>query len=147
MGDTLPLSRSKSHNILLVITCSDFRFIFTMPLIKNKKFWEELITYFLWYDVNRIQHDASNNSSIVECVLVAGVKFLPSRCLATLGRYTYRQTDERDLWSTPLIWAHVPWHIYQVSAFKNWQGGHLDTQTAWRYHMPNSISFFPKHGK
>jgi hypothetical protein len=30
----------------------------------NKKFWEELIAYFPWYDTNRIENDASNNSSI-----------------------------------------------------------------------------------
>jgi hypothetical protein len=56
---------------------------------KNKKLWEELIAYFLWYDTDRIENDASNNS-IVARVFVAAVKSLPSRCLATIGGYTYR---------------------------------------------------------
>jgi hypothetical protein len=41
------------------------------------------------------------------------------------------QTDGRDLWSTPLRWAQVPWYAYQISyrlfqVFKSWGG---DTQT------------------
>jgi hypothetical protein len=36
-----------------------------------------------WYDADRIENDASNNSSIAACVFVAAVTFLPSRCLAT----------------------------------------------------------------
>jgi hypothetical protein len=34
----------------------------------DKKFWEELIAYFPWYDTDRIENDVSNNSSIVACV-------------------------------------------------------------------------------
>jgi hypothetical protein len=83
----------------------------------NKKLWEELITYFPWYDTGQIENDASNNSSIVACVFVTAViflpsccvatigeilptrylatigGFLPSRCLPTIGGYTYRHTD------------------------------------------------------
>jgi hypothetical protein len=41
--------------------------------------------------------------------------FLPSRCLAKIGRYPYRNRhDGRDLQSAPLRWAHIPWHTYQV---------------------------------
>jgi hypothetical protein len=54
------------------------------------QFWEELIVYFPWYDTGHIENDVSNNSSIVACVFVAEVTFLPSRCLATIGGYTYR---------------------------------------------------------
>jgi hypothetical protein len=53
---------------------------------KNKKFWEELIGYFPWYDTGHIANDASNNSSTVSCVFVTAATFLPSRCLATIGR-------------------------------------------------------------
>jgi hypothetical protein len=53
-------------------------------LKRNNKFWEELITYFPWYDTSHIENDASNNSSIVACVLVTAVTLLPSRCLATI---------------------------------------------------------------
>jgi hypothetical protein len=51
----------------------------------NKKFWEELIAYFPWYDTGHIENDATNNSSTVACVFVTAVTFLPSRCLATIG--------------------------------------------------------------
>jgi hypothetical protein len=51
----------------------------------NKKLWEELIAYFPWYHAGHIENDASNNSSIVACVFVTAVTFLPSRCPATMG--------------------------------------------------------------
>jgi hypothetical protein len=53
----------------------------------NKKFWEELIAYFPWYDTGHIENDASNNSSIVTCVFVTAITFLPSRFLATIGGF------------------------------------------------------------
>jgi hypothetical protein len=105
---------------------------------KNKKFWEELIACFPWRDSNRIENDASKNSSIVACVFVAAVKFLlsrcpqmlggllPSRCLvARGGTHLYTKSDGRDSWSKPLTWAKVPWYTYQVSSrlvqpFKCW---------------------------
>jgi hypothetical protein len=42
------------------------------------------------YDKGHIENDVSNNYSNVACVFVTSVTFLPSRCLATIGRYTYR---------------------------------------------------------
>jgi hypothetical protein len=51
----------------------------------NRKPWEELTAYFPWYDTGHIEKDASNNSSIVACVFVTAVTFIPSRCLATIG--------------------------------------------------------------
>jgi hypothetical protein len=51
------------------------------------KFWEELMAYFPFYDTGHIENDASNNSSIVACVFVTAVTFLPSRCLATIGGF------------------------------------------------------------
>jgi hypothetical protein len=59
----------------------------------NKKFWEELIAYFPWYNMDYIENDVSNNSYIVACVFITVVTFLLSRCLATLGGYTYRHTE------------------------------------------------------
>jgi hypothetical protein len=55
-----------------------------MEIKYNKKFWEELIAYFPWYDTDRIVNDVSNNYSIVTCVFVTAVTFLPSRFLATI---------------------------------------------------------------
>jgi hypothetical protein len=48
----------------------------------------------LLYDTDRIENDASNNSSIVACVFVVAITFLPSRCLAAIGGYRYRHTDQ-----------------------------------------------------
>jgi hypothetical protein len=63
---------------------------------KNKKFREELIAHFPRYYTGHIENDASNNFSIVSCVFVTAVTFLPSRCLATIGGiHTHRQ--QRDL--------------------------------------------------
>jgi hypothetical protein len=53
----------------------------------NKKFWKELIAYFPWCDTSHIQNDASNNSSIIACVFITSVTFLPSRCLVTIGGF------------------------------------------------------------
>jgi hypothetical protein len=53
-------------------------------LTNKKKFWEELIAYFPLYDTGHIENDTSNSSSIVACVFVTTVTFLPSRCLATI---------------------------------------------------------------
>jgi hypothetical protein len=38
-------------------------------------------------DTGHTENDASNNSSIVACVLVTTVTCLPSRCLATIGGF------------------------------------------------------------
>jgi hypothetical protein len=53
----------------------------------NKKFWEEQITYCPWYDMDRIENDVSSNCSIVLCVFVTAVTFLPSLCLPTIGDF------------------------------------------------------------
>jgi hypothetical protein len=37
--------------------------------------------------MGHIENEASNNTSIVACVFVTAVKFLPSRCLATAGGF------------------------------------------------------------
>jgi hypothetical protein len=57
----------------------------------NKKFWEELIPYFPLYDTDRIENETFNNYSIVACVFVVALTFLPSRCLATVRGYFTEQ--------------------------------------------------------
>jgi hypothetical protein len=52
---------------------------------KNKKFWQELFTYFPLVRHAPHKNDAFNNYSIGACVFVAAVTSLPSRCLATVG--------------------------------------------------------------
>jgi hypothetical protein len=78
---TLPHSHSAAATPapLLLLTLAQ-----TLDL--NKKFWEELIAYFPLYDTGHTQNDASN-SSIVACVFVTAVTFLPSRCLAAIGGF------------------------------------------------------------
>jgi hypothetical protein len=63
---------------------------YRLKTYKYKKFWEELITYFPWYDTGHIENDTSNNSSIVACVFVTTVMFLQSHCLATIGGFLPR---------------------------------------------------------
>jgi hypothetical protein len=44
-------------------------------------------TYFPWDDTGHIENDAFNNSSIVPCVFLTAVTFLPSRWLARIGGF------------------------------------------------------------
>jgi hypothetical protein len=53
----------------------------------DKKFWEDLIVYFLRYHKDRVENHVTINSSIVAYVLVAGVTFLPSPFLATISEF------------------------------------------------------------
>jgi hypothetical protein len=71
------------HIFMQLIYFKYDRFFF----IKNKKFWEELIAYLPSYDTGHIENDASSNYTIVAGVFVTAVTFLPSRCLATVGRF------------------------------------------------------------
>jgi hypothetical protein len=96
--------------------------------VYNKKFWEELIAYFPWYDTDRIENDASKNSSIA-CVRYRGNVSTdplpstdrgtftePSRHLATIRGYAYRHTDWWEgFLIRPLRWSQVPWYTYKVS--------------------------------
>jgi hypothetical protein len=101
------LNVSHIHPLTRLIT---IRNIDTIKKSNNKKVWEELIAYVLSYDTDHIENDVSNNCSIVACVFVAALMFLQSRCLATTGEtHTDTQTDGKNLWSTPLSWAQVPW--------------------------------------
>jgi hypothetical protein len=77
------------------------RFIFVMAMQDvfckiDKKFWEELIAYYLLIQRGPRRKDVSNNSSIAACAFVATGTCLPSRCLAKIG-YTYIEIDGRDL--------------------------------------------------
>jgi hypothetical protein len=62
-----------------------------------------------FYDMARIDSDASNNSSIVACLFVAAVTNLPSRCLANRGGYTYRHRLMGWIYEVRLLrWTQVP---------------------------------------
>jgi hypothetical protein len=86
--------------------------------ILNKKFWEELIAYFSWYDTGYIENDASNNYSIVACVSVTAVTFLPSRCLAMIGGIFTESLPSSDMGDTQThtqtaMWSHKPTLFFQ----------------------------------
>jgi hypothetical protein len=113
----------------------------------DKKFWEELIAYFPRYNTGHIENDASNNSSIVACVFVTAVTFLPSRCLAptggflpsrclaTLGGCTYRHTDRWEGLSNESVemgsgaMIYIPSFIKIRSGIKKLRGIHRYTHT------------------
>jgi hypothetical protein len=61
-----------------------YQYAFKFELEINKKFLEDLIAHFPWYDKSHIENDASNNSSIDAYVFVTAVTYLPSRCLAMI---------------------------------------------------------------
>jgi hypothetical protein len=66
--------------------------------LRRGKFWEELIVYFHRHDKDRVENHSSNITSIVACVFIAVVTFLPSRCLAAIGDVrTDTRTDDRYL--------------------------------------------------
>jgi hypothetical protein len=96
------------------LSCFIFRRSSVLPAqcwdINNKKFWKELIAYVSWCDTDNIENNAFNNSSIVVCVFVAEPLPRNQRDI-----HINTQTDGRDLCSTPLRWAQVPWYTHLVS--------------------------------
>jgi hypothetical protein len=96
--------------------------------------------HLLWHDTDRTENDAPNYS-ILACVSVASATFLSSRCLETIGGYTYRHThtDGRGLWSTPI---YIPSFIKIGSAIQKLI--RVDTQIAWSNKFAFIIS---KQGK
>jgi hypothetical protein len=99
---------------------------------KNKKFWEKLIAYFPWYDTGHIENDASKNSSIIACVFVTAVTFLPSRCLATIegflpsrclatiggflaSRCLAKIGGYTDTHTQTATWTHKPTLFFQIN--------------------------------
>jgi hypothetical protein len=85
--------------------------------MKNKALWVELIAYVPWYDTDRIENETRNNSSVVAYVFVAAVSFTEPLPSNDKGIHIQTQTDGRDLLSTALRWAQVPWYTstYRVS--------------------------------
>jgi hypothetical protein len=120
----------EANHTLLVITRSALHFIFTMPLIKNKEFWEQLIA-----DFPLIRHEPRRTQRLQQffycrvCIRCRGEIYtepLPSNDRG----YTYRQTHERDLGSTLLIRAQLSRHIYQVSGIQKligWTPRHTES--------------------
>jgi hypothetical protein len=116
--------------------------------IKNK-FLEELIAYFPWYDTDRIENYVFDNS-IVACVFVTEVTFLPSRCLATIQGYTYRHTD---WWEGFLLgrWDGLRCRDIRTKFHKDWfrrsKVNKGDTQTHRQHGDRISLLCLSKQGK
>jgi hypothetical protein len=93
----------------------------------NKKFRKELIAYFPWYDTGHIENDASSNSSVVACVFVTAVTFLPGRCLATIGVFFTEPLpmNDKGIFTEPL-----------PSNDKGYQQTRTHTHTATWFHKP-----------
>jgi hypothetical protein len=80
---------------------------------------------------DRIENDASNNSSIVACV--AALTFLPNRYLAKIDGYVYRHTDwwegfmkyVVEMGSGAVI--YIPSFIKNGSGIQEFIGGHTDS--------------------
>jgi hypothetical protein len=117
-----------------------------VSLQKYKKFWGELIAYFPLNDTERIENEASNKSSVAECVFVAAVMFLPSRCSVTVGEFTYGHTDRWEgfmkyaieMGSSTMI--YIPSFMKTGSAIQKLTGaGYKDTQRARQSHKPTFI--------
>jgi hypothetical protein len=83
MGTSRPSWNLYEHALAILLERS-WRY-WRQKITENKKFWEEFIAYFPWYDTGNMENDASNNSSIFARAFVTAVMFLPSRCLATIG--------------------------------------------------------------
>jgi hypothetical protein len=108
----------------------------------SKKFWEERIAYFPWYDTERIENDTSHNSSIVPCIRCRGDDFteqLPSNRM----KDTHTNTDWRKGFMKYVVEMGSGAIIY-ISSFikigldiRSWWGGH--TQTALWPHTPTFI--------
>jgi hypothetical protein len=116
---------------------------------KDKKFWEELIDHFPWYDTGHIENDASNNSSIVVRVFVTELTLLPSRCLATIGGFFTEPltSNDRRIFTEPLssndggtFNEPLPSNrrIFTEPLPSNDKGIHRHTETATWCHNPTS---------
>jgi hypothetical protein len=108
------------------------------------KFWDELIGHFPWHDTDRIEDDVSNSSSIVACVFVAAVTFLPSRCLATIrGIHIYTHILMGGIYEVRR-WDGLRCHDIHTKFHKDWLSHskvhradtHTCTQTALWSHKP-----------
>jgi hypothetical protein len=72
--------QKRNHFPCLVLLSYSFLYILN-------KMQVDRVAYLPWYDTGHIKNDTSNNSSIVACVFITAVTFLPSRCLATIGGF------------------------------------------------------------
>jgi hypothetical protein len=95
----------------------------------NKKFCEVLIACFPWYDTSHIENGVSNSSSIVACVFITTVTFLPSRWLAMIRGFL----PSRCL---AMIRKFLPSHCLAMIG-----GIHRHTHTHTRQYQKQQISW------
>jgi cytochrome c oxidase assembly factor CtaG len=93
-------------------------------------FWEELVTF-----LHTIRTAKKTRRStillLLPCVFVAAVTFLPSRCLATIGRYTWEGFTKYATEMSSGAMIYIPRFVKIVSAIqKSMEGGYTDTHRA-----------------
>jgi hypothetical protein len=82
---------------------------------EKKNFWEELIAFFP--STLHRQHRKGRLKKFFYCCVCIHYHGNVSRRLEMIcwDTRTDTQTDGRNLWSTPLRWAQVPWYTLQLS--------------------------------
>jgi hypothetical protein len=86
----------------------------------NKKFREERIPYFPLIWISCIENDTTDNSSIVACVLITTLTFLPSCCLVMIGGYRYADRWEGFMKYTAELSSCT---MTYIPSFTNMQSG------------------------
>jgi hypothetical protein len=81
--------------------------------------------------MDRIENDTSNNHSIIACVFVAAVTYLPISYLATIRMHAV------EMGSCAMI--YIPSFINTDSGIQKLIRGYSQTQTARRSHKPTFI--------
>jgi hypothetical protein len=113
----------------------------------KKKFWVEEIAYCPMRHVPARKRRVKQFFYCNMCIRYRGNVFLPSRCLAAIGLYTYRHTDR---WEGFMKYAvemgsgtmiYVPSFTKIGSTIQKLIG--RDTQTAWRSYTPIFMYFPP----
>jgi hypothetical protein len=104
----------------------------------NKKFCEEIIAHFPWYDTG-LHRKRRVQQLYFSCIFIAAVAFLPSRCLAAIGEWTYILKLMGGIYEV-CRWNGLRCHDTHTEFHKGGSAIYkligVDTQTAWGSHEP-----------
>jgi hypothetical protein len=123
------------------------------------KNWEQevlgkLIAYFSWYDTGHIENDGSNNSSLLACVFVTALTFLPSRCVAAIRGFlpsrclaTIRGINSHTHTHTQTAtWSHKPTQFFKNrNLAKNHESGYSISRPISPECKTESLPFEPTY--
>jgi hypothetical protein len=129
-------SRTLRHmaNVLLDITCGSERDILTCRTLLqiSKKFWEELVSYVLWYDTEGTEK-MHQRIHLLFHVFITSVTFSTSRCLPTTVECIYRHRLVGGIYDGR-FWDGLRCHDTHTKFHKDWlRHSEVDTQ-AHRQH-------------